>query len=119
MKIYSVSEIFREVASPMIDEVDQEPVMLLQDGKAVAWLISARQLAQVATKRSEQPDIYEGALVAIAVHLYEQEILTLGQAAQLVELDLGDFINRCADLGVPVLWKSDGGVRAEVNAFEV
>jgi len=44
------------------------------------------------------------------VQLYRHETLTLGQAARLAGQPLGDFIDLCAQLRVPVLWAPNGGV---------
>jgi len=57
-------------------------------------------------------------LDVIAVEQYEHEVLTLGQAATLAGMALGDFIDLCGRLRVPVLWEPKGGLLAEVEAAE-
>ena len=55
----------------------------------------------------------------IAVDLYHREVMTLGQAAKLVGMALGDFIDidLCGELRVPILWEPAEGIGQEVDAF--
>jgi hypothetical protein len=46
----------------------------------------------------------------LVVQLYRDEVLTLGQAAKLAGLPLGDFIDLCGTLRVPVLWPPPEGI---------
>jgi hypothetical protein len=49
---------------------------------------------------------------------HQDEVLTLGQAARLAGLPLGDFIDLCGKLHVPMLWAPKGGIAAEVDALD-
>jgi len=66
-----------------------------------------------------EPEVYQRALELLAVDLYRLETLTLGQAAELAGMPLGDFIDLCGRLRVPVLWEPKGGIGAEVEALAV
>jgi hypothetical protein len=52
------------------------------------------------------------------VELYRDATLTLGQGAKLAGMLLGDFIDLCGSLRIPVLWEPDGDVGAEVDRLE-
>jgi len=93
-------------------------VLVSKENRPAAWIVSAERLAQVAAARSAEPDVYQRALELIAVDLYRQETLTLGQAARLAGMALGDFIDLCGRLHVPVLWESRKSIGAEVEALE-
>ena len=53
----------------------------------------------------------------IAVDLYHREVMTLAQAAKLAGLTLGDFIDLCGQLRVPILGEPTEGIGHEVDAF--
>ena len=69
-----------------------------------------------AARGEEGADTYQHALALIAVDLYREAILTLGQGAKLAGLSLADFIDLCAQLHVPILWEPVGGIVADVQA---
>ena len=117
-KTISVADLGHGGASRAIREAQQEPVLVSKENRPAAWIVSAERLAQVAAARSAEPDVYQRALELIAVDLYRQETLTLGQAARLAGMTLGDFIDLCGRLDVPVLWESRKSIGAEVEALE-
>ena len=117
-KTISVADLGHGGASRAIREAQQEPVLVSKENRPAAWIVSAERLAQVAAARSAEPDVYQRALELIAVDLYRQETLTLGQAARLAGMALGDFIDLCGRLHVPVLWESRKSIGAEVEALE-
>ena len=79
--------------------------------------MSAEKLAQVAAARSGELDVYQRTLELLAVELYRSETLTLGQAAKLAGLSLGDFIDLCGRLRVPILWESERDLAVEVESL--
>jgi hypothetical protein len=117
-KTISVADLGHGGASRAIREAQQEPVLVSKENRPAAWIVSAERLAQVAAARSAEPDVYQRALELIAVDLYRTETLTLGQAAKLAGMALGDFIDLCGRLDVPVLWESQRSIGAEVDALE-
>lgn len=116
-KTVSVTDLGHGRASRAIRDAEHEPVLVSRENRPTAWILSARRLAEVAAARgSETADVYKYALELLAVDLYREAILTLGQGAKLADLPLGDFIDVCARLGVPILWETEEGLEADVRA---
>ena len=116
-KTVSVAQLGHGRASQAIRDAQREPVLVSKENRPAAWIVSAEALARVAAARGVEPDLYQRALELLAVHLYQDEVLTLGRAARLAGLSLGDFIDLCGRLQVPVLWEPKRGIGAEVDAF--
>ncbi len=113
----SVAELAHGGASRAIRDVQHGPVLVSKENRPAAWIVSAEKLAQVAAARGVELDVYERTLELLAVELYRDGTLTLGQASKLSALPLADFIDLCAQLHVPILWEPKGGLQAEVDAF--
>lgn len=113
----SVAQLGHGGASRAIREAQHEPVLVSKQNRPAAWIVSAEKLAQLAASRGANPDVYRQALELLAIDLYRREVLTLAQAAELASLPLGDFIDLCGRLRVPVLWEPEGGIEPEVVAF--
>jgi hypothetical protein len=106
----SVAQLGHGGASRAIRDAQHQPVLVSKENRPAAWIVSAERLAEVASARGAGAAAgYEHALELIAVELYKCEVLSLGQAARMSGLDLGDFIDLCGRLRVPILWESDGG----------
>jgi hypothetical protein len=116
-KTVSVAALGHGGASRAIRDAQREPVLVSKENRPAAWIVSADALAGAAAARGVAPEVYQHALELLAVDLYRQETLTLGQAAKLVGLPLSDFIDLCSRLRVPVLWEPPGGLGAEVDAL--
>ena len=118
-KTVSVAELGHGGASRAIREARQEPVLVSKENRPAAWIISAEKLAGVAAARgAEASQVYERALELLAIELYRQAILTLGQASKLAAMPLYDFIGLCGRVQVPLLWEPEGGIQAEVEKLE-
>jgi predicted HTH domain antitoxin len=116
-KTVSVTELGHGRASRAIRDAQQEPVLVSKENRPTAWIVSAERLAQVAAARGEEAaDTYQRVLELIAVELYREARITLGQGAKLAGMSLGDFINLCAQLQVPILWETGDGLAADVQA---
>jgi len=118
VKTVSVAELGHGGASRAVREAQEEPVLVSKDNHPAAWIISAQEVARLAAERGGGPEIYQRALELLAVDLYRRETLTLGRAAKLAGMPLGDFIDLCGRLRVPVLWETDRGVREQVDSFK-
>jgi hypothetical protein len=116
-KTFSVAELGHGGASRAIRTAEHEPVLVSKENRPAAWIVSAEKLAAVAAAFGRS-DVYQQALALVAVDLYRDEVLTLGQAARLAGLPLGDFIDLCGKLHVPVLWEPKGGIAADVDALD-
>jgi predicted HTH domain antitoxin len=117
-KTVSVAQLGHGAASRVIRDAQMEPVLVSKENRPAAWIVSADRLAQVARSRQAGADVYDRALAVIAVELYRETVLTLGQAAKLAGLALGDFIDLCADLDVHILSASNDELIADVEAIE-
>ena len=116
-KTVSVTDLGHGRASRAIRDAQQEPVLVSKENRPTAWIVSAEKLAQVAAGRGpDVADAYQRTLELIAVELYREATLTLGQGAKLAGLSLGDFIDLCARLRVPILWETEGSLDADVQA---
>lgn len=117
-KTFSVADLGHGGASRALRAAQDEPVLVSRQNRPAAWIVSAEKLAQVAAAMGpEQADAYARTLQLLAVELYRDAILTLGQAAQLAGLTLGDFIDLCGRLDVPVLWEPPHGIDADADAL--
>jgi hypothetical protein len=95
-----------------------EPVLVSKENKPAAWIVSAERLAEVAAAQGEESaGAYQQALKLVAVDLYRDAALTLGQGARLAGLSMSDSIDLCARLQVPILWEPPGGLEADVEAL--
>lgn len=118
-KTISVAQLGHGGASRAIREAQQQPVLVSKENRPAAWIVSAERLADVAAARGAgATEMYQHALELIAIELYQDEILSLGQAARLSGLELGDFIDLCGRLRVSIIWEPPGGLRSEVGAAE-
>jgi len=116
-KTVSVTELGHGRASRAIRDAQKEPVLVSKENRPAAWIVSADKLAQVAAARGgDAAATYQRALELLAVELYRDARLTLGQAAKLATMSLGDFIDFCAQLNVPILWEMEDGLAADVQA---
>jgi len=117
-KTVSVAELAHGGVSRAIKAAETEPVLVSKENRPSAWIVSAAKLARVAAEHGEESAaVYQRALELLAVDLYQQEILTLGQAAKLAGMALADFIDLCGRLQVPVLWEPKAGIAAEADAL--
>jgi predicted HTH domain antitoxin len=116
-KTISVSQLGHGGASRAVRDALQEPVLVSKENHPAAWLLSAEQLARVAAATPGGGEAYQHALSLVATELYRQGTLTLGQAAHLASLNLGDFIDLCSRLRIPILWEPEGGLAADVEAL--
>lgn len=119
-KTVSVAQLGHGGASRAVREAQEEgPVLVSKENRPAAWIMSAEKLAQVAAARGEEAaGAYQRALELLAVELYRDATLTLGQGAKLAGLLLGDFIDLCGQLRVPVLWEPGGDIEAEAERLE-
>lgn len=113
----SVAELGHGGASRAIKDAERGPVLVSKANRPTAWIVSAETLARIAAARGVEPDVYERALELLAVDFYRGEVLTLGQAARLSGMALGDFIDLCGRLQVPILWGTAESVEADVDAW--
>ncbi len=71
-KTISVAQLGHGGASRAIRDAQDEPVLVSKENRPAAWIISSERLAEVASARGVDPDVYDRALELFAVKLYEQ-----------------------------------------------
>jgi predicted HTH domain antitoxin len=116
MKTLSVAEVSREGVTKALRAAEAEPLLVRRGDEPVVWMVSAREIARLAEQSGG--DVAQTALQAIAVHLFDEGALSMGQAARLLGMRLDDFIALCDRLQVPVLREPESGIDAEVDAFD-
>jgi hypothetical protein len=118
VKTISVTKLGHGGASGAIRDAHEAPVLVVKENGPVAWIVSAERLAEVAAARGVSDGVLDRVLELLAVSLYRDNALTLGQGARLAGLSYDDFIDLCSRLQVPILWPVDGDLGAEVDAME-
>ncbi|HEV2124579.1 MAG TPA: UPF0175 family protein [Chloroflexota bacterium] len=114
----SVAQLGHGAASRAIREAQQEPVLVSKENRPAAWIVSAEELARIAAARGMPMDVYQRTLELLALDLYSREVVTLGQAAKLAGMELGEFIDLCGRLRVPVLWDTGDDIGSELDALD-
>ena len=59
-----------------------------------------------------------GVKVALAVKLFDGDVLSIGKAAKLAGMPLGEFIDHLGTLKIPVVRYGEEGLQQELVAFE-
>jgi prevent-host-death family protein len=59
----------------------------------------------------------EGVSVALAVKLFDEEVVSLGRAAKLAGMSVPDFMDHLAELRIPVARPRPGELEQELEAF--
>jgi len=60
----------------------------------------------------------EGIRVTLAMKLFDEELVSVGQAAKIAELPLVLFMDRCSALGIPVVRYEGEDVEQELRVME-
>jgi hypothetical protein len=118
VKTVSVGELSHKGVSRVVSAAEQEPVLISKNNEPAVWMLSARQLARLAGGHEGGQAVYANALRLLAVTMFDEGILSLGQAAHLAGLPLGEFIELCGRLGVATLREPGEGVEAELARFD-
>lgn len=60
----------------------------------------------------------EGVRVALAIKLYDEEVVSLGKAAKLAGVSLSEFINHLGSLQIPVVRYGRADLEAELAGLD-
>ena len=118
VKTISIAELDKRGAADAIQDAEKAPVLISKENRPAAWIVSAERLAEVAAARDVSNGIHERALELLAVELYRDNVLTLGQGATMAGLSYDAFVDLCGRLHVPILWPSERNLQEEVSAME-
>ncbi|MBD8525975.1 type II toxin-antitoxin system prevent-host-death family antitoxin [Pseudomarimonas arenosa] len=66
----------------------------------------------------DQKLLEQGVMVSLAVRLFDEGVVTQGQAAKLAGLSLAEFFAACASHQVPVVRYEAGELDVELKAFD-
>jgi prevent-host-death family protein len=116
MKTVSVRELSQGGASKVVAAAHEGPVLVTKNGEPAAWVIDAAQLAAVGRRLGGSR--YEQAMAALAVDLYDKEVLSLGRAARLAGVPIGELIELAGEMHVPVLRRPPDGLAVELADLE-
>lgn len=117
MKTLSTREV-NENVSRALQEAQHQPLLVRRADRPSVWMVSADDVARVAGEIATGRDLYHHVLELVAVNLFDQGVITMGQAARLLGTSLDHFIDLCDRLEVPVLRETGRSVGDQVNSFE-
>lgn len=118
MKTVSIKDISRDGVSKAVRDAQTEPILVSRDNEPAVWMVSARDVARIGDYLGSDADPAQRVAALVAAHLFDQGVLSMGQAARFAGLALGDFIALCDRFGIAVLRESDRSLREEVDSFE-
>lgn len=107
MKAVNVRQL-KNNPSEALREARRHPVVILKGDHPEAVLVHLAEDALLS-----EP----GIRLALATALYREESLSLGQAARLAELPIGDFIAHLSRLGIPVVRGTASSVREDADSI--
>jgi predicted HTH domain antitoxin len=106
MGAISVEQLIKSPAK-LIEEAESGQVAIVTKGGRPLFL------AVPYDERLANEDVH----VAVAVRLYENEVISIGRAAKIAGLSIGEFIDRLAALNIPVVRYSAEELERELAAF--
>ncbi|MGI8968771.1 MAG: UPF0175 family protein [Chloroflexota bacterium] len=118
MKTVSVRELSHKGASKVVTLAETEPVVISKNNEPAVWMVSATELARVAARLEGDESVYQQTMALVAVDLFNRGSLSMGRAARFAGMQLGDFIDLCGQLRVPILRQPPEGFEAELAAFD-
>jgi len=106
------------MGSISVEELARSPARLIEEAESgeVAIVTKDGRPLFLAVPYDERLAKEEVRLV-VAVHLYEKEIVSLGRAAKIAGLPVGEFIDRLAALKIPVVRYSADDLSREIAEF--
>lgn len=93
-----------------------ELVKETKDGKMSLLVENSEPVAVVLPFSDEM--LKEGMRVALAMKLFDEELISVGQAAKLAELPLALFMEKCSAAGIPVVRYEPSEVDEELRVME-
>jgi predicted HTH domain antitoxin len=108
MKAVNVRQL-KNNPSEALREARKHPVVVLHRDRPEALLVHL-----------DRDDLLSepGVRLALATSLYEEETLSLGNAAKVARLGVAEFIQHVSRLGIPVVRPHDETARAEAETIE-
>lgn len=106
------------MGSISVEQLIRSPAKLIQEAESGQLAIVTKDgrplfLAVPYDERLANENVH----VVVAVRLYETEIVSLGRAARIAGLSIGEFIGRLAALKIPIARYSPEELEREIAAF--
>lgn len=101
-----------------VDDITEQPTRIIHDVEngEIALVTKEGRALFVAVPVDEQL-IKLGLPSALAIRLYEQEVVSLGKAAQIAAVSVGEFIDYVGARRIPVVRYSPRELEEELAAF--
>ena len=101
-----------------VEQLIKNPAKLIEEAESGQVAIVTREgrpvlLAIPYDERLAKEDVH----VAVAVRLYQNELVSLGRAARIAGLSLSEFIDRLGALDIPVIRYPPEELERELAAF--
>ena len=106
MGAISIEELIKSPAGLIAEAESGQVAIVTKDGRPLF-------LAVPYDERLAKEDVH----VAVAVRLYENEIISLGRAARIAGLSLSEFIDRLGALNIPVIRYPAEDLKREIAEF--
>jgi predicted HTH domain antitoxin len=100
------------------EEFQREPAQLLDDARrGQGTIVTARGSAMLVTVPLQGGAPAPGAMLELAVQLYDTQQISLGRAAEIAGLTYADMMNDLGRRGIPTLRLQPGELERELAAF--
>lgn len=106
MGAITVEQLIKNPARLVEDAENGHVALVTKDGRPLF-------LAVPYDERLAKEDVH----VAVAIRLYEQEVISLGKAARIAGLSLGELIDRLGALNIPVIRYPAEDLKRELAEF--
>lgn len=106
MGAISIEQLIKSPAGLIAEAESGQVAIVTKDGRPLF-------LAVPFDERLAKEDVH----VAVAVRLYENEVISLGRAARIAGLSLSEFIDRLGALNIPVIRYSAEDLEREIAEF--
>lgn len=101
MKAYNIAQL-KNNPSSAIDDAQKEPVLVIKRAHPQAIIVSFENISH-----------FEDLKKSIALKLYQDDVISLGKAANMAELSYNDFLSLLDAYGIPILKQSCNEVKED------
>jgi predicted HTH domain antitoxin len=107
MRTFDIDDLIRHRPELLKEAKDGRMSLLMENSVPVALILPFNEAL-----------LNEGTRVTLALKLFDEELISVGQAAEFAELPLALFMDRCSALGIPVVRYETGEVEEELRAMD-
>lgn len=106
MHTFNIDDLIRHGAALLKETKGGKMSLLLENSEPVAVVLPFNEAL-----------LKEGVRVTLAIKLFDEELVSVGQAAKLAEIPLALFMERCSARGIPVVRYEAGEVEQELRVM--